>query len=619
MSFALLCAPQRYIDCRNVAEECRAGVDQVVALTVGKILFGYRGGRQICRLSIEMPDPSWLNKCDRVDVEMTDRLGQVIWWSLLGAAVWDAQRLHTGMPIVLAGDVQEGKDGLGLSRVALVQAGDVGRVVPFYKRTAGIGSGKAVYQAVAAAMRSPQALVEAASAVLDATKLAEHQLLALIKDAMGVSLPSLLQLLRQMHRPQSLDEAQVAIRCVRAINAWAMACRYGALTENCPQAATWHRGDTLMVVNDIGHRLHRGGRAIALLEMSVDADAFVAELVVQLMEGKRGRVAVVAAGDAQAQVVAGEIFKRLEHAGVPVPVSWVAAGSKGALPDEGVVCGANALIERSRRAGWQAQWIVFCADSAKSSASVEYLMGDSTSLVEVRSSYGASDLMAFSLIAGGGQVHHVLGGQVCGRVQLLDRKQQKRELREAVNRGEKVVLVYADEQQVHAVRQGLRQWLGCDIAVACGPEVAAGWGAVSAGRVQVLVTTVEDFRLVPGVALVFMRGAADWAVPSLDRFATEVLANGFGGRLIADVQDSEVFGVLLPRVCEGKDLVRGELEEVAGTMAASRQRPRPPFVGVFVEAEELVLMRGLAWNYAGAGAQAEISCGAPVERQGCLI
>lgn len=603
MHAALLCVPQRYLDCGSILEVCQEGVDQVLALTVGKRLFGYRRERLVCRLSVERPDPAWLSKCDRIDVELMDGRGQVIWWSLLGPSVWDAASLHVGMPIVLAADVKSGSDGYSLSRVVAVDAGDVGRVVPLYRRSAGVGSGAAVGEAVASALRNPQALVDAAASVLGASKLSERQLLDLVRDGCGVTYPTLLQWLRHLHRPKSLEQAADAKSAARVLNAWAIFAQHAAWCETATLSPETLECDKAGGAKAAASQLPPGGRVLTLVDVGCDPNAYVAELVGEILSRENCRVAVVAGCDDEAQRVGGAVRTRLLERGLNASVTWAPVGARVVLPASGVVCGSLGMLERARRCEWLADWVIFTVGCPKGRVANEYVIGLTTRLVDMRVRIGFGQVLPQLLC--GGQLHLLDAERPIDWCEL-DR--QKMALRDAIACGESVGVVYGELAQAEEVREGLSKWLGVDAVV-----VRAGGVLPTAGGARVFLMTPESFSSVPGMNVVVLRGARAWGGDRLAKVITQMMVEHFAGRVVADPNDRTCFfNPEVLSVCDGEISV----EDMA--FSVSKFRPHPCLLGAANRPKDLDVIRPLFWRYAKQISQPDVSLAQP-DRQIVLL
>lgn len=350
---ALLCVPRGYLD-----------YTETVMLRDALPRDGINGGDRLFSLMCSSPARLHAQPKKRFVLTATDGVMEVKIVVFLQAGVdidfWKA--LEIGQRFHVHGTLQNWNGNLQITGPSLVYPNQVGRLIPLYQGKRGVVSADTVQKSVTIAMRRLEDAVNHVISHFDG--LSEKTIL----DHAGLTVPGLCTLLTSLHRPESLEEGEVAQVEARRLAAfavvWAAKARKRArqpapeshipvtlddmkgLVAKLPKSLT---NDQKRAIRDICHDLATDYPMRRVLSGDVGCGKTYAYMIPAVAARNAG--ALVCILTPNSLLVDQFVIECKEVFGESFPVIGVTGGTKKELDVSGnpILVGTTALLDRLRK------------------------------------------------------------------------------------------------------------------------------------------------------------------------------------------------------------------------------------------------------------------------------
>lgn len=580
---ALLCTPTEYLDCRTA----HTSVQDAPLDTPGTLFElaptgrarGFSRSRSLIWSIPSAPFPhggaiGWnlLRGTHRSEFDLEDAEGGVVRLSVFGGhKPW--LDMPTGQPLLMLGELKQMGKNLYFSCQRIAPAAARGRVWARYTGNS-LVSGDKIERLVAAAWQDETSLRACTAHIVGATGLPEAALLEACQTEDGAGFGSIEELLVQLHKPDSMEGARLALDSARRLTA--MAIQAAAIRHHHrpphPQAPLAVRpgdlqplqaclklpltADQKTVAHGLVSAFADPTPLTALLSGDVGTGKTLAFLLPALAAHRAGaRVAIITPRLLLADQIAQEILSKFGS----VVTKLERVEASGTIFDpSSVLVGTSGLATVARRCGYVPQ-VLICDEQHKfSTAEREALVGPYTHLVEVSATPVPRSLAA-SLYEGM-RIFNLRQCPVDKHIEseVLDMSRRAdvvARIREALSKGERAAVVYpqvnlseddaqADKSNsVLSAFASLSQAFPGQAVMLHGDmddaETRANIAMLRSGeRKLVVASTVLEIGIdIPSVSLMVVRDADRFGISQLHQLRGRLARNGGHGRFMMVVED----------------------------------------------------------------------------------
>jgi ATP-dependent DNA helicase RecG len=578
---ALMCAPARYVDCREAHDMVSHSlVDEPAQLYRLRYTGAARGlikktpiwhvPSDEARTLADLPQYQ-VRRAKRTVLEMQDARGTTVYLSLFtGPYRW--LDLQVGEEVVVVGSLSSYPSGFYLTFDDRPPPQAINGIWTSYRGIAGQLAGERIQLLVAAAMLDESSARSCAALIMGETGLREDALLLASANANGDRFPSIAALLGALHKPASVPQGEEALECAKRISALAVqaaALRHHsrAAHPSAPLAIDLKDIDRikaclpypltqgqLSVVQAICSRLQEPVPLSALLSGDVGTgktQAFLVPAVAAHLAG--ARVAIIAPRQLLADQIAREVLERFSS--LVKETERIEAGDTIQNP-QAILVGTSGMVTAARKRGYVPQLLIVDEQHKLSTSDREALVGPGTHLLEVSATPVPRSLAA-SLYDG----LEILNLRECPVekkirshvMDMKDRGQVISALRHALARGERAAMVYPrvssekdEHNSVTAAYASLDKAFPGQCVMLHGQmeddEVRRNIELFRSGeRRLVVASTVLEIGLdIPSMSVMVVRDADCFGISQLHQLRGRLVRNGGSGdflMVVGDLQD----------------------------------------------------------------------------------
>ena len=579
---ALLCAPGHFVDCtqphEEVADHLISDKSSVFLLRYMGTMRGYNAEKkQIWSIPSEripqlgaLPWPL-IKQTRRTDIDLADAKGRTVCLSQFYSPRNWADR-QPGEPLLILGKLSRWGSKLSISMEREAPMRALGTVWPQYEGIPGQLVGEKIEILAKACINEESAYRACHAVILGETGLSDEDLMAACGSTATEGFQSAMEVLRALHRPQSVEEGRTALEYARRITALgvqASALRHHVrqphpkaplpvavkdvdqIAAALPMPLTKSQREVAL---DVVQRLAQPKPLNGLLSGDVGTGKTLTFLLPAVAAHKAGaRVAIITPRTLLADQIAQEIFKRFDCLGVEV--ERVPTGGKIKNP-KAILVSTHGLATVAARQDYAPQFLI-CDEQHKFSADArEALVAPYTHVLEVSATPVPRSLAA--ALYEGMEIFNLRECPVEKHifsevVDMNSRKEVIAGLRHTVNTGGVAAMIYpkvatAEDSEAQSVTRAFES-LNAAFPGHCvmlhgemsDDQMRENIAMLRSGEKRIVVaSTVLEIGIdIPSVNFMAVRDADNFGVSQLHQLRGRLVRNGGTGVFMMVVENLE--------------------------------------------------------------------------------
>lgn len=577
---ALLCAPAGYIDCREPIEEVTDDVLERPKTIVGlKFSGSMRGFNDKGARIWSVPSEAYGTLSDvafpaqkatrRTEIEFEDANGLVITLTVF-TGPWQWKSLSESSLTYMMGEFKYFGSKLTFNPECKLPEHAIGKIWTRYKGVPGQFSGDRVEELVFAALEDPSSSRACAAIAMGEVGLAEAAMLSAAADADGNEFQNFTELLRSLHKPETIEEGHAALECAKRLSAIAIqsaALRHHRRPAHPSAPIPMDMGDLnrlmgtlpmkltngqVKVATEIAQKLCEPNPLTGLLSGDVGTGKTLSFLLPAIAAHRAGaRVSIIAPMQLLADQLAMEIESKFGSE--ILSVERIEAGGKIKNP-QSILVGTAGLTSVAKKQGYVPNVLILDEQHKMSTAVKESLVGPGTHVIE-----GSATPIPRSLAASlyeGMTIFNLRECPVKKKINshvmdMTDRGNVIKAIRATLAKGERAAMVYPrvsansedESNSVISAFESLSKVFPDDVVMLHGEmdvdELRENIKSLKSGaRKLVVASTVLEIGIdIPSVSLMVVRDAERFGASQLHQLRGRLVRNGGEGDFMMVVAD----------------------------------------------------------------------------------